>query len=478
MSIRHRLIVHALMAGLVRTAWADPQSSAYGPLPAEALALPAEFGMLIGIDTAALFASAEYKGLRSGEVLGAGLSEQQKAEMKDGIAKGLKEIEDETGVNPERDLDRFVMGMTGFEDNEPTLAMLLLGRFDAARISRAVDAAAKDKSAVTRQPLHGQTVLVVTKDGKPEAASVVIDGKCLIFGSRSAVEATLASWVQGRRTLAANSSTMDLVKGLDPASSLWLVLGPSATAAMRKKAGPKPPPFPIPDTWTMAGRLDGGFESVAEMADEATARNLADLIRGGLAAVKMQVAQNADGAKVPGMAAAFEAMQVTTQGRRVVLSSAQGAGGTTAFGVMAAIAIPSLLRARVSANEAATIGDTRTVISAEAAYESAAQGYADLSCLAEPASCLKGYEGPYFLDKPLASATQKSGYKRTFHPGPAGQKAGTYKAFAYVSTPLEPGKTGVRSFCGDSSGRVCFDAKGAAIVPKDGLCPASCTDLH
>ena len=37
------------------------------------------------------------------------------------------------------------------------------------------------------------------------------------------------------------------------------------------------------------------------------------------------------------------------------------------IGIIAAIAIPSLLRARVSANEAATIGDIRTLISAEAA---------------------------------------------------------------------------------------------------------------
>src|SRR6266540_1950896 len=42
------------------------------------------------------------------------------------------------------------------------------------------------------------------------------------------------------------------------------------------------------------------------------------------------------------------------------------------IGIIAAIAIPSLLRARVSANEAAAIGDTRTVISAEAAYHATA----------------------------------------------------------------------------------------------------------
>src|SRR5262245_7054409 len=53
------------------------------------------------------------------------------------------------------------------------------------------------------------------------------------------------------------------------------------------------------------------------------------------------------------------------------------------IGIIAAIAIPSLLRARVSANEAATIGDTRTVISSQAAYASANAGFYDkaLSCL-------------------------------------------------------------------------------------------------
>ena len=38
------------------------------------------------------------------------------------------------------------------------------------------------------------------------------------------------------------------------------------------------------------------------------------------------------------------------------------------IGILAAIAIPSLLRARVSANEAQAIGDTRTVMSAKITY--------------------------------------------------------------------------------------------------------------
>jgi type IV pilus assembly protein PilA len=480
MSLSHRLVAHALVAGIAGTASAGPPPATYGPLPPEALALPAETGMMVGVDTAALFGSALYKELTSSELPPAGVPGQPNAEIRDAIAKGIRDVEEETGVNPERDVDRAVMGVAGLGESEPAVVGLLLGRFDAERVARAVQASAKHGQSVTRKPLHGQTLLVAMRHGKPESATVVIGGKCLIFGTVPAVEATLASWAEGRGTLAANARLVRLVSGLDPASSLWLAVGPSFTAAMRKRAGPQPPPFPIPDTWTLTARVDGGFESVLEMPDEAAARNMADVVRGGIAAIKMQTAQAASASRpAPWIGPALEAIQVAAVERRVVLSSAEGAGGTAAIGVMAAIAVPALLRARVSANEAATIGDTRTVISAEAAYASAAQGYGSLSCLAKPASCLAGYRGPTFLDEALASATQKSGYDRAFHPGPAaGPGKGTYRAFAYVSTPREPGKTGVRSFCGDSTGRVCFDPAGAAIVPRDGLCPASCTDLR
>src|SRR6187551_1519295 len=84
------------------------------------------------------------------------------------------------------------------------------------------------------------------------------------------------------------------------------------------------------------------------------------------------------------------------------------------IGIIAAIAIPSLLRARVSANESATIGDIRTVISAQAAFQSSANGfYGSMTCLSTPSdgACISGYSSaaPTFLDASLATNTQKSG---------------------------------------------------------------------
>src|SRR5512141_657067 len=146
------------------------------------------------------------------------------------------------------------------------------------------------------------------------------------------------------------------------------------------------------------------------------------------------------------------------------------------IGIIAAIAIPSLLRARVSANEAGTVGDVRTVISAQAAFNSA-NGHlytGQFSCLVNPfgqPACIPFYAvgSPTFADSAIASLTTKSGYNRTFvfDPPPATldtDASGTAStaAYAYLATPVSQGQTGVRGFGGDSSGIVCAQQQGTA----------------
>jgi len=144
------------------------------------------------------------------------------------------------------------------------------------------------------------------------------------------------------------------------------------------------------------------------------------------------------------------------------------------IGIIAAIAIPSLLRARVSANESATIGDIRTVISGQAAYQSANAGWYDsaLSCLNEPsnANCIPSYptNAPTFLDSNIAALLAKSGYNRSFLGGDAPANIsplgspGQVGSYVYVSSPANVGQTGVRGFGGDSSGVLCFTNDGTA----------------
>jgi type IV pilus assembly protein PilA len=147
------------------------------------------------------------------------------------------------------------------------------------------------------------------------------------------------------------------------------------------------------------------------------------------------------------------------------------------IGIIAAIAIPSLLRARVSANEAATIGDIRTVISAQAAYQSSNAGFYEsrFPCLVNPsAGCIPSYptNAPTFLDSQIAALTPKSGYVRSIGsvgpapaPIPLNASPTSVSSFAYIATPVNIGQTGVRGFGGDSSGVLCYSPSG--VIPPN-----------
>ncbi len=145
------------------------------------------------------------------------------------------------------------------------------------------------------------------------------------------------------------------------------------------------------------------------------------------------------------------------------------------IGIIAAIAIPSLLRARISANESGTIGDIRTVISGQAAYHSANGGWyeGNLACLQSPfTSCIPSYpaNSPTFIDSQLASLQSKSGYDRSFTGGAvptintAVNSPSSVTSYVYWATPVTPGQTGVRGFAGDSSGALCFSNDGSAAA--------------
>jgi prepilin-type N-terminal cleavage/methylation domain-containing protein len=145
------------------------------------------------------------------------------------------------------------------------------------------------------------------------------------------------------------------------------------------------------------------------------------------------------------------------------------------IGIIAAIAIPSLLRARVSANESATIGDVRTVISAQAAFQSANGGWYTgvMTCLnvVSAGPCIPSYptNAPTFLDSSIAGLGAKSGYSRTFIAGATPTPINTnvsgtnsVSSYVYIATPVTQGQTGVRGFGGDASGVLCFSTDGSA----------------
>jgi hypothetical protein len=85
-------------------------------------------------------------------------------------------------------------------------------------------------------------------------------------------------------------------------------------------------------------------------------------------------------------------------------------GGIFVIGIIAAIAIPGLLRARMSGNEAAAIGTMRTMVSAQTAWSATHDGrYVQASCLSAPATCGDA-QASSFLTPEIASLQPRGGY--------------------------------------------------------------------
>jgi len=151
------------------------------------------------------------------------------------------------------------------------------------------------------------------------------------------------------------------------------------------------------------------------------------------------------------------------------------------IGIIAAIAIPSLLRARVSANESAAIGDIRTVISSQAAYHSASGGrYGRAICLLDPtaAGCIPNYpsNGPTFLDSAMSALLPKAGYARFLDE--TAVMPGGLSCYVYHATPLNVGQTGVRGFAGDCSGVICFTPNGTTVATAGGSLVPGCSVIQ
>jgi len=139
------------------------------------------------------------------------------------------------------------------------------------------------------------------------------------------------------------------------------------------------------------------------------------------------------------------------------------------IGIIAAIAVPGLLRARMSGNESSAIGSLRAVVSGEIAYSSACgnNGYAvAFTTLGVPPP--GGTQA--FLSPDLAvAAPQKSGFNYTLAAG-AGAAAGpndcngtaTQTAYYATAVPTTFGTTGNRSFAVNTAGTIWQNTTAAA----------------
>ena len=137
--------------------------------------------------------------------------------------------------------------------------------------------------------------------------------------------------------------------------------------------------------------------------------------------------------------------------------------------IIAAIAIPNLLRARMAANESSAASGIRTINTAEITYQSTypTVGFSNtLLALGGPiaAVCTPASATACLIDGVMANngnpaGSGKSGYSYNVVGG--AQAGGVYVQYGANATPLTINQTGIRAFCAVEDAVVRYDSNGA-----------------
>jgi type IV pilus assembly protein PilA len=148
--------------------------------------------------------------------------------------------------------------------------------------------------------------------------------------------------------------------------------------------------------------------------------------------------------------------------------------------IIAAIAIPNLLRARIAANESSGVSSIRTMNTAQVTYQStyptvgfsstiAALGPSASTGCTTPAStnaCLVDW----VVGQASVAGSAKSGYY--FADTPASAVSGIIPGYTLSGIPASVNQTGVRGFCSNSDAVIRFTAVGSAQVTTVAACAA------
>jgi hypothetical protein len=284
----------------------DPARAAVGPLPAHALVLPAETSFVMGLDVKRFVASPFYKKY-------AGKGEPARPQA-------FRELEERTGLNPERDLESVIFAGSKGASPESGVAFVT-GSFDRARLAAAIEA----RPGVTWKKGQATTTYLFQEGEKGAGAMAFLDDQTLVAGKQPAVESILAAQAEGSRQLRQNAALIELLAQVKPGSTFWMV-GDQSLLAQLPRSMPAPGgsagegasvTLPALKSLTVTGDLDPevALQATGATPDEAAARNLADVVRGLVALAALQTRQK------PELNALSNAVSVTTEGSLVHLSA-------------------------------------------------------------------------------------------------------------------------------------------------------------
>ena len=149
--------------------------------------------------------------------------------------------------------------------------------------------------------------------------------------------------------------------------------------------------------------------------------------------------------------------------------------------IIAAIAVPNLIRAKMTANESAAAAAERTVSAASVTYASIYnQGYAgslaqlgptSAACASSTSACADLIDSALSGIYPVADPPVRSHYVFTYlAPNATPAPSTPNNTYSLMATPVSPGPSGKATFCLDQSNVIKKDASGVAQTALIGGC--------
>jgi hypothetical protein len=295
-------VVSLGVVGALGALYLDPARAAVGPLPPEGLSLPADSRFVMGLDVRRFVASPFYEKF----------GQSQDA----GRPRAFAELQEKTGINPERDIDNIYVAGSGPAQRGPDGVVLVMGRFDRYKITHMIET---EKKGVTTKKYQGMPMFLFseTREGRAAGAMAFLDDDSLVFGSQAAVEKTIASRVNGDAGLRGNTALTALLESVKPGSTFWAVGDQSVLDRLPREipgaGGPGGISVPPLKSVVVTGDLDPvlAVDVTGEAADETAAKNLADVVRGMVALASLQAGQK------PELKELASAISVSTEASKV-----------------------------------------------------------------------------------------------------------------------------------------------------------------
>lgn len=228
------------------------------------------------------------------------------------------EFEEKTGLNLEQDVDTVVAALMPKDGmvNNPEGAFLILARarYQASRL----EALAIEHGAQVTDYQGKRLITHHDKDdvadGNHDMAFGFLEADLVAFGSLNTVKASIDARATNRN-IVSNNDMMKLVNEIDNANA-WAVGKFDAIASKAGIPAEIASAMPAISWFSAAGHINGGVSGTfkAEAKDEATAKNLRDIMGGFLAMAKMQASNK------PGMQQLADSLVISGDGNTVALA--------------------------------------------------------------------------------------------------------------------------------------------------------------